>query len=99
MKLLNKNNETQFFLHKQKTTENINEKIFTTEEVIKAKKNQTPKSDRKTNVTWSQNWLNIIKDNSRLVDVINVGNIRPLEEGKHLYCSNSLNLLNILSCI
>ncbi|CAK8672021.1 unnamed protein product [Clavelina lepadiformis] len=53
-----------------------------TEQRLKRKKAQpTPKSSRETNITWSENWLELFKDDQRLTEVINLGELPPVESG------------------
>nr|CAB3247247.1 fibrous sheath CABYR-binding protein [Phallusia mammillata] len=44
-----------------------------TEEKIKVKKKQKTKLPRDTNITWSENWLELFEEDSRITEVINVG--------------------------
>ena len=56
------------------------------EQALKMKKKVTPpKSDRKINVTWSEDWLSIFKDDFRLIEVVNVGELSPPNQGKWLH--------------
>ena len=50
------------------------------EQALKIKKKSTaPKSDRTTNITWTEDWLQIFQEEKRLIEVINVGEIQDAQ--------------------
>jgi len=46
------------------------------------KKKQKVKPSRDTNITWSENWLDLPEESSRITEVVNIGELSRPDAGE-----------------